>query len=599
MRRGPRPVTMALVKTNANRRTAAIVGAGVVTLVALFALLHSSTRYRENWHNDQWGRVALVAHFVSVVAAVTGGAFLVSRRPRNRCGYVGIAIGLVLGAWFVAVFRIDKGSGWWLLVGPTLVWSLRPLLFWLVLAFPIGRLDRTSRRLWWLFVVGNAVAYAVTALIGGDDPSYPFDVFHESAWTLLSFSVWWDFGALVWLSAILVVVQRRRLRFRGSTARPMLNAAWYAALAATGADFVLVMHGPLRDLDAHGLGLTPFGTVVVFLDYARWGLVVAILAVAARRSWPRESKHEDAVEIEESALDATIARHPRRRAGRSARRHRTGPHPWLGRHDGRAAPRTGRRPGDDRRPARRQARRRARVRRRDHRASNAARRGGDRDRATARGRAGRRSLPRNENISSVVSRDVLDAEDHARHRLERDLHDGAQQALVGLSLQAALAARGNGHSSADGTAAASELAAAIDGARTELIGIASGRPPALLAERGLDGALGALVLTAGLPVRVVADPCADLTAALQRALWFVAAEAVTNALKHAQASSLELTLVRTDHTVILTVSDDGCGGVHVAPGALAARVNEAGGHLDVQSNDNGTTVCARFAEATA
>jgi signal transduction histidine kinase len=124
--------------------------------------------------------------------------------------------------------------------------------------------------------------------------------------------------------------------------------------------------------------------------------------------------------------------------------------------------------------------------------------------------------------------------------------------------------------------------------------IAAGRPPALLAERGLDGAIGALVLTAGLPVRVIADPCSDLPAPLQRAIWFTASEAVTNALKHAHAASLDLSLRRQDGTVTLIVRDDGRGGVDRPPAALAARVNEAGGRLAVESNGHGTLVRAEF-----
>ena len=75
-----------------------------------------------------------------------------------------------------------------------------------------------------------------------------------------------------------------------------------------------------------------------------------------------------------------------------------------------------------------------------------------------------------------------------------------------------------------------------------MLALASGRPPALLAERRLDGALGTLVLTSGLPVTVNVDACLDLPEPLQRAIWFTASEAVTNVLKHADASTMRLTL---------------------------------------------------------
>ena len=166
-----------------------------------------------------------------------------------------------------------------------------------------------------------------------------------------------------------------------------------------------------------------------------------------------------------------------------------------------------------------------------------------------------------------------------------------QQALVGVTLQVALAARNNG-------TATEAIADAIDEARTELLRIATGRPPALLAERGLEGALGALVLTAGIPVCVHAEPCADLAPELQRAVWFTAAEAVTNALKHSEATALELSLRRAGGEVTLVVRDNGRGGVTDAPAALRTRVDEVGGALDVKSTPAGTVVRARFAEMT-
>jgi len=191
-----------------------------------------------------------------------------------------------------------------------------------------------------------------------------------------------------------------------------------------------------------------------------------------------------------------------------------------------------------------------------------------------------------------LARQVLEAEDDALRRLEHDLHDGAQQALVGATLQATLAVRANGDGAGSSQAVA-DVSSAIAAARALLLSAANGRPPALLAERGLHGALGALAVTAPLPVRVDVDTCEDLPDALQRAIWFSAAEGVTNALKHANASTLELSLHRGED-VVLVVSDDGCGGVTRPPAALGWRVHQAGGQLDVDSTANGTTVTARF-----
>jgi signal transduction histidine kinase len=189
-----------------------------------------------------------------------------------------------------------------------------------------------------------------------------------------------------------------------------------------------------------------------------------------------------------------------------------------------------------------------------------------------------------------LGREVLDAEDRARQQLERDLHDGAQQALIGLSLQSALLARANGGTSAE----AAEVADATEAVAATLLTIATGRPPALLAERGLDGALGALVLTAGLPVTVDIDRCDDLPTEMQRAVWFTASEAVTNALKHAHASRLRVTLRRTTTELTVTIADNGRGGLASPPASLSRRVSNGGGALHVESNGTGTLVSATF-----
>ena len=117
---------------------------------------------------------------------------------------------------------------------------------------------------------------------------------------------------------------------------------------------------------------------------------------------------------------------------------------------------------------------------------------------------------------------------------------------------------------------------------------------ALLAERGLDGALGALVLTAGLPVTVDVDRCDDLPVEMQRAVWFTASEAVTNALKHAHASRLRVSLRRTTTDLTVTIADNGRGGLASPPASLSRRVADGGGALHVESNGTGTLVSATF-----
>jgi signal transduction histidine kinase len=584
------------VQTQATWRSRAAITVAALTVPAVGVASVLSDSYRWVWTHDAWAKPVFVMHLLSVAGAVWGGAFLVWRRPANRCGYVAIALGVVFGTWLVAVYLVPE-DGWWGMIPPILVWSLRPLLFWVVLAYPIGRLDRPGRRLFGAFLIAQIVVFAVVVWTWDEFSVSPWEA---ATWTYLTFSAWWDVGSLLWLTAIVVVVQRRRLRFRGAAAAPIMNASWIAALTATGADFVMVAQGPLRNLMTYGENsfATPYGMVLLLIDYARWGLVIAVLALAARRTWPREYAPGASVDIDAAALDKNLRDTLVRALGdpNADVAIADGKGGWV---DGTGSTRTA--PGTERAAA---------MVLRDGEPIAALEFDDDITAHPGLIDTGVTALAlqlearHQETLAAAreqelrgLARSVLDAEDRARRRLERDLHDGAQQALVGVTLQAALAARANG-GGASGSGDAHELAESVDSARDELLGIASGRPPALLAERGLDGALGALVLTAGLPVRVQADPCGDLPDHLQRAIWFTAAEAVTNAVKHANASSLELSLLRASGTVTLTVCDNGRGGVDHAPSALSARVDEADGRLDIESGRRGTVVCARFTEVS-
>jgi signal transduction histidine kinase len=506
-----------------------------------------------------------------------------------------VLLGVVFGLWFVGFFVLPD-HGQWRNVSPALVNGLRPLLFWLVLAFPIGRLDRPSRRLLAVVVAGSFASWALYAGMRSTDPEWPsvLSLWNESTWTRLANSAWWDVGGLLAAAAVLVIVHRRGRRFR-SLGDPVGATAFWAALVATGADFLLIGTGPVRDLQSHGDDLTPFGMTVQLVDYARWGVVVALLVVAARRAWPRDAAVGNAIELGSAGVDDSLRGALARALGDPAAdvAVRDASSQWI---DLAGQPRA--EPGGER-------------------AVTIVAHGGDAiaaleyDDALAAHPAvidaavtalalqlesGRQlALARSrERELRELAREVLEAEDEARGRRERDLHDGAHQALVGLTLQAALAARNGSCSS---SAVARQLADAVDDVATMLHAIAAGRPPALLAERGLDGALGALVATAGLPVTVELDRCTDLPERLQRAIWFTAAEAVTNALKHAGATQLRVTLRRSDDEVTLSVVDDGGGGVERPPASLQHRVAEVAGRLEVESGASGTVVLARFPRA--
>jgi signal transduction histidine kinase len=185
-----------------------------------------------------------------------------------------------------------------------------------------------------------------------------------------------------------------------------------------------------------------------------------------------------------------------------------------------------------------------------------------------------------------------------RRRLERDLHDGAQQRLVALSLQLGLAQRrlqdGDGHAAASMLdAARDELARALE----ELRELARGIHPAVLTDRGLEAALEALAERTPLPVSLDQMPAERLPAPVEAAAYFVVAEALTNVARYAKASSAEVRIARNSGYAVVEVRDDGVGGADPATGTglrgLADRLAALDGRLEVHSPPGeGTTVRA-------
>ena len=194
---------------------------------------------------------------------------------------------------------------------------------------------------------------------------------------------------------------------------------------------------------------------------------------------------------------------------------------------------------------------------------------------------------------------LVAAADETRRRIERDLHDGAQQRLVATALELTLLDR---QLERDPQAARTTLARArgqLDDALRELRDLARGIHPAVLTERGLEAALGALVQRAALPVGLRASVPGRLDTAIEVAAYFLVSEALTNVAKHAQADAVSVDVTCEDGTLVVTVADDGIGGVDPVRGSglggLLDRVNAVGGDLEVASEPGrGTRLCARL-----
>ena len=154
---------------------------------------------------------------------------------------------------------------------------------------------------------------------------------------------------------------------------------------------------------------------------------------------------------------------------------------------------------------------------------------------------------------------IVEAADTARRRLERDLHDGAQQRLVTLNLALGMAR----HRAAG---ADPELEALLDSASkearealVELRELARGIHPAVLTETGLNGALQALIERTPIATTVTAVPAERFPASIEATAYFVVCEALANVAKHAAADTAAIAIRRTSGTLIIEVSDDGPG----------------------------------------
>ncbi len=188
---------------------------------------------------------------------------------------------------------------------------------------------------------------------------------------------------------------------------------------------------------------------------------------------------------------------------------------------------------------------------------------------------------------------IVEAGDAERRRLERDLHDGAQQRLVTLSLALGMAR--------DRAAGADpELGSLIESASkearealTELRELARGIHPAVLTETGLSGAIQALAERSLVATTITAVPDGRFPAAIEATAYFVVSEALANVAKHAGAGGARVVIQRRPGRLVVEVSDDGAGGARPEGGSglrgLADRVASVGGVLRVDSPPGGGT----------
>ena len=190
--------------------------------------------------------------------------------------------------------------------------------------------------------------------------------------------------------------------------------------------------------------------------------------------------------------------------------------------------------------------------------------------------------------SSERSASAVEAE---RHRIERDLHDGAQQRLIALRMKLSVTARLLEHDPRRAHALVQEMGVDVEAAMVELRALAHGIAPPLLVERGLGAALTEAAQHAALPTRISAEDVGRCDPVVERAVFFCCLEALQNAAKHGgPGASAQLTLVRAGDVLNFNIDDDGAAAADVRPSLdgqglanMRERIESIGGQIEIQA----------------
>jgi signal transduction histidine kinase len=190
---------------------------------------------------------------------------------------------------------------------------------------------------------------------------------------------------------------------------------------------------------------------------------------------------------------------------------------------------------------------------------------------------------------------IVEAGVAERRRLERDLHDGAQQRLVSLAIHLRIAEERLRDDPEAAAALFSGVGEELKLALEELRDLARGLHPVLLTDRGLVPALQSLANRAPFRVEISGAPASRLSDAVETAIYYLVAETLTNAAKHAGATEAQIELRTTEDAVVVEIRDNGRGGADAAKGSgirgLADRVEALGGRFELVSPANqGTAV---------
>jgi signal transduction histidine kinase len=571
-------------------------GAGIVFGLLMVVVIFTSDR-------EDTAVIDTVLTLVPAWSFIGTGLFAWWRRPSNRTGFLMVLVGF---AWlFVPLSLSDVHALFAIsMFTSNLAWVMLALL---LLSFPAGRLEKTSERvLMWLFFLDACILTAITGVLSGPDletfdcsrcgPN-PLNLWDRPDIAKVIDQISQVVGVLLMLVLIVVLVRRYRAlgRINRSAIRPVL-AVGSATVLSIG---VLVGAQALGAGD--GLSQVLFVITVATLSFVPFAFLIGLLrsrfsaagAVSELISALGETKGQE-LDIRSalaSALgDETLeffywlpdreqfvdslgrpAELPEKDSGRS----------WTpAEHDGELI---------------------AAIAYDDSLSD-------DRQLIKATGSAAALAL-RNQRLEAELRANVeelrasrariVQTSDRARRELERNLHDGAQQHLVSMALTLRMA---QGKIDEDPAAAKELLAQAsedLSEATTELRELARGIHPAILTDRGLGAALGALATRSAVPVELGDVPEERLPPPVESAAYFVVAEALTNVARYAQATQATVSVSRENGNAIVSVSDNGIGGADINAGTglrgLQDRVAALDGKLVLVSMDGvGTTIKAEF-----
>jgi signal transduction histidine kinase len=194
---------------------------------------------------------------------------------------------------------------------------------------------------------------------------------------------------------------------------------------------------------------------------------------------------------------------------------------------------------------------------------------------------------------------IVASADETRHKIQRDLHDGAQQRVVAVELRLKALASSDAAHARGLDADLLDLAADLGEVLQELRDISAGLHPAVLSKGGLEAALKALARRSPMPVALDVRVSQRLSERLEIAAYYIVAEILTNAVKHSNGSHVQVTIEAIDGTLRVCVGDDGVGGADPKGGSglvgLRDRIEALGGMMTIDSPPGGgTTLLAKL-----